>query len=97
MNANNEEELSVKDINAEDEEIKKEIIEEEIIEEEIIEEKVLYEISEKEKEALIELISKLNIYINSKTEMADLLYLNSYLKKNHESISGLGNFLEKLK
>ena len=92
MNANNEEELSVKDINAEDEEIKKEIIEEEIIEE-----KVLYEISKEESEILIELISKLNIYINSKTEMADLLYLNSYLKKNHESISGLGNFLEKLK
>lgn len=92
MDANNEEELSVKDINTEDEEIKKEIIEEEIIEE-----KVLYEISKEENEILIELISKLNIYINSKTEMSDLLYLNSYLKKKYESISGLDSFLEKLK
>ena len=92
MDANNEEELSVKDINTEDEEIKKEIIEEEIIEE-----KVLYEISKEENEILIELISKLNIYINSKTEMSDLLYLNSKKKKKYESISGLDSFLEKLK
>lgn len=67
------------------------------IKEEIVSEKILYEMNSRERDSLVEIISNLNKYLESNIEMNDLLYLNSFLKKQKDAVQICYKFLEKIK
>ena len=67
------------------------------IKEEIVSEKILYEMNSRERDSLVEIISNLNKYLESDIEMNDVLYLNSFLKKQKDAVQISYKFLEKIK
>ena len=67
------------------------------IKEEVVSEKILYEMNSRERDSLVEIISNLNEYLESDTEMNDVLYLNSFLKKQKDAVQICYKFLEKIK
>lgn len=67
------------------------------IKEEIVSEKILYEMNSRERDSLVEIISNLNKYLESNTEMNDILHLNSFLKKQKDAVQICYKFLKKIK